>query len=616
MAGILSAVSSLWRQDSSRGKNGRMSSLDHDYVTWSPTTPTMSSPFSPNLSQNGYPASSSSVMPTSPIMNPASHPSSSHSSYSQTYPPLKHTVTRLTSALHATVPETLDTVNYPITIAAFNALQTSLRCTLPQDVKDYLLCMDGQDVYSANGPNLGALWGQLWLMSSEEILAEWQLLRRMEERQAKGLKIVDDPFAEFAGPMQGAPESCPPGWVRRRFSYPAWIPLARDDSGNYIGIDLDPPLNPETRHDQLNSSQASISSRSSTNSTSQQQTQQTPMPCSGQIIAFGRDIEGKVVLYPGFATQGAGGWARFLAACVDDMEAGEFATLGASNLSMRRSQDQSYSNSVTNRVDDPERANVSTADTSVSSTSFSWSEEDDQSDGIGELGYFEQHEIGQDSDSDDQLKSSRGVSGYKKFRASKRGARIWKLQSQYRGMGFVEALAARAKQRWAQLGMVPQTSRRSSVRTSSSQPRSSSEIAAQPIGLAQSEARKTSQAPGLGVQLEQAEGPDDGHVEVPLGQDTTSPLPSGSTRSSSDHPTSPNLVFSPASPKGDSIPLSSADESTLRQSQAGQMPTPHRRRAAPPPASISIPTADDLLGGDTEDSPFTESPQHTTVNMG
>lgn len=621
MASLLNAVSALWRPDARRQQASAPLSptYEPDIPIWSPSTTSVASPSLPLSAGQGSYAPSGAV-PGSPVLRAPSHPSSSHSAYTQNYPPLKHTCSRLRSALHATVPETLDTLNYPITIPAYNALQTSLRCTLPQDIKDYLLCMDGQDIYSAHGSNLGALWGQLWLMSSEEIIAEWQLLRRMEDRQARGLQVVDDPFAEYAAPMHQSPESCPPGWVRRQYSHPAWIPLARDDSGNYIGLDMDPPSSTgDGRNSQLNSSQTSVSSRSSLTSNQDQQPQTPLSACSGQVIAFGRDIEGKVVLYPGWSSQGVGGWARFLASAVDDLESGEFASLGVVHSGPRRSLEHSYSkNTSSSAAGELEQGGAE------ASTSASWSayeSEEDQSDGIGELGYFEQHEVDNESDSDDQLKSTKGVAGFKKYRATRRGARHWKLEPRYRGLTFVEALAERAKARWRHLGYAPQKSR-SSARSSGSHARLSQDQL--------SVSSRNSKPSGLGVQLEEAESPEQQQksssdlASTPARSSQTKQTDE-SARSSQDHPSSPSLVLSPASPSQKDTADLPAEEGTPRAPAAERSQSQQQRaRAAqppppPPPASIGIPTADDLLADDDEleASPdMGASPSHVTVNMG
>lgn len=627
MGSLLNAVSALWRPDAARRQQQKTaSSYETDIPIWSPSTASMASPSLPHSAAGQGSYAPSGAIPGSPVMRAPSHPSSSHSAYTQTYPPLKHTCARLRSALHATVPETLDTLNYPITIPAYNALQTSLRCTLPQDVKDYLLAMDGQDIYSANGSNLGALWGQLWLMSSEEIIAEWQLLRRMEDRQAKGLQVVDDPFAEYAAAaVPLSPESCPPGWVRRQYSHPAWIPLARDDSGNYIGIDLDPPPPPsfgDGRNSQLNSSQTSISSRSSVASQQQQQADQPLFtPCSGQVIAFGRDIEGKVVLNPGWASQGAGGWARFLASAVDDLEAGEFASLGVIHSSAARPslEQSSYGKRGGGTAEELESGGGSGLGPSASSSGPSGSDEEDQSDGIGELGYFEQHEVDNDYDSDDQLKNSKGVAGFKKYRATSRGARHWKLEPRYRGLTFVEALAERSKDRWRQMGYAPRKPR--SKRWSGSQPRTSQDQL--------SVSSRNSRPSGLGVQLEEAESPE---VEQKPTIETSAPADESSESSSAaagaaqepQPPASPSLIFSPASPSRKDTAEMPPEEATPRAPAVErQQPLP-RHRSLPPPASIDIPTADDLLADDDAagaQSPFSPgaplaSPSHISVNMG
>ncbi|KAM0745893.1 hypothetical protein T439DRAFT_276336, partial [Meredithblackwellia eburnea MCA 4105] len=146
---------------------------------------------------------------------------------------------------------------------------------LPTAVIESYTLHDGQDPFASCQE--GLVFGLRWL-PIDEVEQEWNFWRAFEQAGGRG---AGD---EFASGMS----SFPPGWVRSRYSHPGWLPLLTDRAGNYIGVDLDPP---------------------------------PPPPASpGQVIAFGREIDEKVVLFPG---DSSGGWGRFLAAFVDDLSRGE-----------------------------------------------------------------------------------------------------------------------------------------------------------------------------------------------------------------------------------------------------------------------------------------------------
>jgi cell wall assembly regulator SMI1 len=134
-------------------------------------------------------------------------------------------------------------------------------------------------------------------------------LAREEEaiQSASNFTDYDDEEDQRYSFEQEGMSSCPPGWVKNKYSHPGWIPLLSDRAGNYIGVDLDPPTQSISTTDSNDNDEAGESHGQ-----------------SGQVIAFGREIDEKVVLFPGH-TQG--GWGRFLSSFVDDIERGEFAKL-------------------------------------------------------------------------------------------------------------------------------------------------------------------------------------------------------------------------------------------------------------------------------------------------
>ena len=86
-------------------------------------------------------------------------------------------------------------------------------------------------------------------------------------------------------------KSIPEGYVRKEYSCKGWLPLVTDRAGNYLGVDLSPGDG----------------------------------GTFGQVIVFGRDFDTKVVMWRG---EGEGGWGRWLAGVVDELENGEGYELG------------------------------------------------------------------------------------------------------------------------------------------------------------------------------------------------------------------------------------------------------------------------------------------------
>lgn len=383
---------------------------------------------------------------------PATYPSSSHSYYasSSTYPPIKQTFKRFRRILGPAFPELLDTLNSPLAPLDLQAMcqalsyRDGLPVALPADVKEYLASHDGQDVFSLSSTaiagNSGLLWG-LWLMTSDEIVTEWQMLRKMEARMRAGnnTAVVDDPFAQYYRQAQrdstNAQSSCPHDWVKPLYSSPGWIPLAKDNAGNYIGIDLDPPRQNQSKPSTPQFAHSSNFGASSSRLPSNAQMSHSGQP--GQVIAFGREIDTKTVLFPGYATidpsnpasdMRAGGWARFLSAYVDDLDSGEFGSLGAADRNKQP---------VSEDADNDDAASIRTQ----------------SSDGIGSLGYFEATRDDAYSNQQERPQTSRrrkhglGV-------ANGAGTR-WCLHGEYSNMGVIEALCLRSRRKWQELGIEP-----------------------------------------------------------------------------------------------------------------------------------------------------------------
>lgn len=210
------------------------------------------------------------------------------------YPPLQRTWTRLRNWLTREYPELGDTLNYGILPEDLANLELQLGCSLPSAVRESYLISDGQEAESAAGCSEGLFFG-LWLLPLEDVVEEWRFWREVD----------GDPSTGANENLQQYMQSIPPNWVRRRYSSRGWIPLISDKVGNYVGVDLSPEEGGSV----------------------------------GQVIVFGRDFDTKVVLWHG---DGPGGWGRWLAGFVDEMEAGETYELTANEQSEGSEDDVGY----------------------------------------------------------------------------------------------------------------------------------------------------------------------------------------------------------------------------------------------------------------------------------
>ncbi|KAG8895221.1 Cell wall assembly regulator [Tulasnella sp. 403] len=209
----------------------------------------------------------------------------------QSSPPLHHTWNRLRNWLSSEYTELGDTLNYGIDPAVITAVQMELGLPLPSAVRDSYLMCDGQEVESSAGCPDGLFFG-LTLLPLEDVLEEWRFWREVDEDPATGANTR----------LRSVMKSIPDGYVRKEYSCRGWLPLVTDRAGNYLGVDLHP---------------------------GEQGTY-------GQVIVFGRDFDTKVVMWRG---EGEGGWGRWLASFVDDLENSEGYELGATNDASSDSED-------------------------------------------------------------------------------------------------------------------------------------------------------------------------------------------------------------------------------------------------------------------------------------
>ena len=268
------------------------------------------------------------------------------------YPPLSHTWARLRAWLSKEYPELGDTLNWGIPPEDLAQIEMQLGFSLPAPVRESYLVADGQEPESSAGCSEGLFFG-LQLLPLEDVLDEWRFWRDVDE----------DPNTGANSRLRELMQSIPPGYVRREYSLRGWIPLVSDKAGNYLGVDMNPAEN----------------------------------GVPGQVIAFGRDFDTKVVLWKG---DGPGGWGKWLASFVDDLENGDGFEMGQ-------------------------------ADNAGS---------DDSEDDIGYESYFY-----------DGTGRGQGDGGGDAGPASMR------LSGEYRGWSTLEALAHRSLRKWHEVGLIPDT---------------------------------------------------------------------------------------------------------------------------------------------------------------
>ncbi|KAG1769441.1 hypothetical protein EV702DRAFT_697414 [Suillus placidus] len=246
------------------------------------------------------PISAYSYVPTSSRSRPASLLPLHHTPFVDSmtppppYPPLENTWNRLKLWLAREYPELGDTLNYGILPQDLAQIEMQFGFALPQAVRESYLVVDGQEAESSAGCSDGLFFG-LSLLPLEAVLEEWRFWREVD----------DDPQTGSNPRLRDIMRSIPDGYVRKEYSQRGWIPLVVDKAGNYIGIDLNPDRDGAV----------------------------------GQVIVFGREFDTKIVLWHG---DGPGGWARWLANFVDELESAEGFELGQAGESEGSEDDLGY----------------------------------------------------------------------------------------------------------------------------------------------------------------------------------------------------------------------------------------------------------------------------------
>ncbi|BGO92089.1 hypothetical protein NBRC10512_000820 [Rhodotorula toruloides] len=616
----------------------------------------------PSTSQDGAFVGSSSYYPprqsvesSYPPLPSFSRPSS-NASASTRYPPVRATFARLQTLLDSNSPALLDTLSPPLTPddPALASLQAAIApYRLPQAVIDsYLQGHDGQDPLAYFGGSstggasggaslggLGLIYG-LWWLPLDRVEEEWRFWRRLEEAGglSAGSGLGGDAFSASASEaakrkrhtarthpyvpeedtrsrastssavqdergvsMQGM-SSFPDGWVRKRYSHPGWLPLLTDRCGNYIGVDLD-PLPPSS-----SSGPASPTAPGAPGSSARTYGQ------PGQVIAFGREIDEKVVLFPG---DGPGGWARFLAAFVEDLEKGEVARVGerpSDAIGGRGANGRRARRRWSDDGDNEERGSRREASGSSSS---SGDEFDDSGDGLGERAYFET-----------------GMDGEEIFGDTPRNAQTWVLRSEYRRMlaqlppesGIVALLCERSRRKWRSLGVGSAQPGATLIQPAPRRPLS---IVLPPPAQQEVDVEAVGAEADPGVEAEPkstaTERPPPGPFGPSEKQSKENTAPSDPLAGSEPPSSAVSLVLSPPSPSDSTPPPdSSASTSHLmrnatrsppnghdtrylsdppRSSRVRQQQQPRKRAPPPPPAPIEVPLFTDLDFSDALPSP-------------
>ncbi|BGP25287.1 glucan synthesis regulatory protein [Rhodotorula toruloides] len=615
----------------------------------------------PSISQDGAFVGSShypprqSVESSYPPLPSFSRPSASAST-SARYPPLRATFARLHALLDSNSPALLDTLAPPLVPddPALASLQAAIApYRLPLAVIDsYLQGHDGQDPLAyfggsstggaSGGASLGGLglvYG-LWWLPLDRVEEEWRFWRRLEEAGglAAGSGLGGDAFsasvseaakrkrhtarthpyvpeedarrqASTSSAVQDEPgvsmkgmSSFPDGWVRKRYSHPGWLPLLTDRCGNYIGVDLDPP--PPSSASGPTSPTAPGAPGSSARTYGQ----------PGQVIAFGREVDEKVVLFPG---DGPGGWARFLAAFVEDLEKGEVARVGERPSNAIGGRGSNGGRARRRWSDDGDEEERGSRRGASGTSSSSGDESDDLGDGLGERAYFET-----------------GMDGEEVFGDTPRNAQTWVLRSEYRRIltqlppasGIVALLCERSRRKWRSLGVGSAQPRTTVLQPAPRRPLS---IVLPPPAQRQADVEAVGED-GEGANEEPKSTATERPPPGPFG-------PSGEQSKENASPTDPltgkeapssavSLVLSPPSPSASTPPPdSSASTSQLMRDAARSPPNghdtrylrdpprssrsrqqqqqPRKRAPPPPPAPIDVPLFTDLDFSDAFPSP-------------
>ncbi|EIW67876.1 hypothetical protein TREMEDRAFT_74335 [Tremella mesenterica DSM 1558] len=275
--------------NSRHGHNSRRSVVNSTFDAFSlPTTQNVGGGFGQSMDRGMQGLDSPSSGPSRRDSYVVYPPKSEASRHALAYfPPLSHTFHRLRNALADSFPELLETLNPPVDPSLLATFEAELGSPLPPPVRDCYLIADGQGLEATgNISGSGGLFFGLQLLPLEEVMREWAFWRAAEHDPSAGQNLA----------VLATMASIPPNWIKPLYACRGWLPLLTDRTGNYVGVDLDPG----------------------------------PDGAWGQVIVFGRDFDRKCVLWRG---EGEGGWGKWMAAFVDELESGEGWEADKSNSS-------------------------------------------------------------------------------------------------------------------------------------------------------------------------------------------------------------------------------------------------------------------------------------------
>ena len=129
---------------------------------------------------------------------------------------------RIEAWLAAHAPHLLRNLRKGAAPSALAKLEAQIQRDLPKAVREFYAIHDGQRSECPNG-----LFYSLRFMPLARVLASQRLWAELVD--------MNDELAY-------AMSSSPSGYIKPVYANPLWIPFADDQSGNHLGIDLDPDL--------------------------------------------------------------------------------------------------------------------------------------------------------------------------------------------------------------------------------------------------------------------------------------------------------------------------------------------------------------------------------------
>ncbi len=141
---------------------------------------------------------------------------------------MKQLLDNLQRCIESRFPGTAARLNPGASDAQIDAFERAIGCALPVELRALYRWHDGQS--TGDGPYVIGLFFGLPFLPLASAIDHWRLAS------------APNPAWSAAYEAEAAPGySClPSGTVKQASSNPAWIPLADDASGAYLGLDLDP----------------------------------------------------------------------------------------------------------------------------------------------------------------------------------------------------------------------------------------------------------------------------------------------------------------------------------------------------------------------------------------